>query len=676
MPRMPALWDYLIVTAANGAQALAYEAQIQLRRRVGQLAEVGEVLVIPDRGGKRIGSGGSTVDCLRQVVDRERREPSLTAETILSRLRILIVHAGGDSRRLPAYSACGKIFVPLPGENYTALGSTLFDRILRSFLSLPGGPRGAGQVVVTSGDALLTFDPAALNFSQAGMTVLGTYTTPEEAARHGVFCPDSNGAVRLFLQKPSVADQVAAGALDQRGQAVLDVGVMSFDASAAARILQSFCVMDDFIPWKPVWHKAALAHGIDLYREICCALGTQTTLDLYRKAVRSSGSKLDDLPLAELFVSLSPIPLHLQILQQCSFLHFGSTSQLISSGIALVTQDGGAVPVMTAIAMNNEIESSGEIAGVESWVEGCRVKAPLRLERRNVVVGVDVSVPLYLPEGACLDLSHGSDHQGNPVWFVRCYGVDDTFKHSVAEGATFCGKPLRDWMEAVGAAPAALWDASLTGQEQTLWNARVFPVEMQQEAYRRWLWMFDASHATPEQKRDFLGADRYSACEVATLVKQSEFHARRSSIRAAEIERSLRRLFSAESNFSSRDLAFALESSEYPARLAAGILALAYEQAPPNEGTALEGFDFCRITHCLGSAIEDRAVDDATELESLIPGLRSELTDGVKIWADSVHLSLSEGRTARDWAARLKEVGCQQHHESSKNSLGTPPLQA
>ena len=671
MLRMPEPWDYLIVTAANAIQAAAYEAQIQLRRRIGQLAEVGSVLVVADREGKRIGSGGSTVDCLRHVVDRERRDPSLSAEAILSRLRILIVHAGGDSRRLPAYSACGKIFVPLPGESYTALGSTLFDRIVRSFLSLPAGPRGAGQVVVTSGDALLTFDPASLQFSQIGMTVLGTYTTPEEAARHGVFCPDNNGAVRLFLQKPSVADQVIAGALDRRGQAVLDVGVMSFDASAAARILQSFCIMDGSMPWKPALEQAVLAHGIDLYREICCALGTQTTPELYRKAVRSSGGSLDDALLAELFVSLSPIPLRLEILRQCSFLHFGSTRQLISSAIALVTQDEGAVPVMTALAMNNDVKASGLIAGVDAWVEGCRVKAPLRLERRNVVVGVDVSEPLHLPEGACLDLSHGSDHQGKPMWFVRCYGVDDTFKHSLAEGATFCGRPLRDWMDAVGAAPADLWPSSLPEQEHTLWNARVFPVEPEQDAYLRWLWMFDAGHATPEQKRAFLAADRYSACEVATLVEQGEFHARRSSTRAAEIERSLRRLFATESSFSSRDLAFALESSEHPARLAASILALAYEHVAPKDGVAFEGFDFCRITHCLGSAIEDMAANDATELESLLPGLASELSADVKNWSDSLCLSLPHGRTARSWATRLKELAFQEIQDAIlKSSLG------
>ena len=59
---MPTSWDYLIVTAANHPQAAAYEAQIELRRRIGQLTQVRQVLVVADIDGRRIGSSGR--DCL------------------------------------------------------------------------------------------------------------------------------------------------------------------------------------------------------------------------------------------------------------------------------------------------------------------------------------------------------------------------------------------------------------------------------------------------------------------------------------------------------------------------------------------------------------------------------------------------------------------------------------
>ena len=68
MPYRTAPWDYLIVTAANAPQAAAYQSQIQLRRERGQLAQVRDVLVIPDRDGRRVGSGGSTLQCLAEEI--------------------------------------------------------------------------------------------------------------------------------------------------------------------------------------------------------------------------------------------------------------------------------------------------------------------------------------------------------------------------------------------------------------------------------------------------------------------------------------------------------------------------------------------------------------------------------------------------------------------------------
>ena len=531
LPESPGPWDYLIVTAANDRQAAAYEAQIQLRREVGQMTQVREFLVIPDRDGRRIGSGGSTLQCLAEVLRRESQpgadlSDSQRAEAVLGRLRILIVHAGGDSRRLPAYSPCGKIFIPLPGAPRSVLGSsTLFDRLVPGFLGLPAGAPGAGQVVVAAGDALIRFDPAAVRFGGSGITALGAPASPEEAARHGVLCPNPDGSVRLYLQKPDVRAQTEAGAIGRDGRSVLDIGVMSLDASAAAGLLRAFGT--------PSARAAILSQGVDLYREVCCALGTDTTLVHYVKTARSSKSKLDEAALASLFAELRPIPLNLQVLDRCSFLHFGSTSQLISSGLELVAQDQGAPLATTILDINNDNQANGAIAGDEVWVEGCRLRAPLRLLRRNVVVGVDVLEPLELPSGACLDVSSGLNRKRRKVYFIRCCGVDDTFKLSTAEGATFCGEPLAEWLQAAGVPASGIWDDETPEGERTLWNARIFPAEEEPGAFRRWLWMFDIASATPEQKRGFRSADRYSSAEIAVRADDTTFHKRRAALREA-----------------------------------------------------------------------------------------------------------------------------------------------
>lgn len=265
---------------------------------------------------------------------------------------------------------------------------------------------------------------------------------------------------------------------------------MSFDARAASALLDVFAPLRETV----------LSRGLDLYREICCAMGTEATLDHYIESVRRSGSHWPESLLAAVFSVLHDIPAQVRIVPSCRFLHFGSTRQLIESGTAL---SGGS-----RLAVNNEIATGGRIDGDNVWVEGCRIFAPLKLAGDNAVIGVDVVEPLSLPKEACLEVLAGRSRDGEKVWFVRCYGINDSFKD-----ASLFGRPLPEWMSGTG--------------DQTLWDARVFPAEREAVGFRKWLWLFDVDSATAEQKRAFSNADRYSAAEIASLADQDAFHQRR-----------------------------------------------------------------------------------------------------------------------------------------------------
>ncbi|MGA2325464.1 MAG: L-fucokinase [Bryobacteraceae bacterium] len=621
IPRLPEQWDYLILTASNAVQAEAYERQLGLRRELGLLPQVRDAMVVADLEGRRIGSGGSTLYCLAVVLNRERQLRGIAAagwdalEEILRGLRILILHAGGDSRRLPAYAPCGKVFVPVPGESHSALAPTMFDRLAPSLLDLPAGAPGRGQVVVAAGDALIRFDPSWVEFAHPGMTMLGCYASPEEAARHGVFSIGAGGVVRLYLQKPGIEEQKAAGAIDRHGRTVLDVAITSLDAAAATGLLRTFEVAPDesgALALSAGMRDAILAHGLDLYREICCAMGTEATLEHYLGTARGSGSRWEDGTLEALLPSLRKIPFHVQVLPQSSFLHFGSTRQLISSGLALTVHDRGVLPEAASLSVNNEIWAAGAIRGRDSWVEGCRLGAPLSLAGRNVVIGVDVAEPVSLPEGACLEVVAGRGRGGAAAWFVRCYGIEDTFKNG-----EFCGRPLLEWLSLLGVAPEAVWGR----EDRNLWNARLFPAEREHAAYHRWLWMFAPREATAEQRAAFLAADRYSCAEIALLADQDAFHARRARIRAAEVRGALRGMFSRESPFSAADLAFVMRESQDRGGWAADVLALAQAHLEESRNdSGLEGFTFCRIMHSLATAVSRLAGDDEP-LSSVLPGL-------------------------------------------------------
>jgi hypothetical protein len=330
---------------------------------------------VPDRererggDGKPDGGGGGSEPCLARVPDRERERGSDAGESeaiagLLRPLNILIVHAGGDSRRLPAYGPCGKIFVPVPvpARGPGSLPPTLFDLLVPDLLALPEGIAGRGQVVVAAGDALVRFDAAGLRLDLPGITMLGGPADPAEASRHGVYCLGMDGALTLYLQKPTPAVQQAAGAMDASGKSALDLGVMSMDADAAASLLGAFGGMfgeDGRFRFEDWARELMLRHGVDLYREICCAMGSASTAAHYRQSARSSGSTWSDDMLSGAYPRLRGIPAHVQLLAGCSFLHFGATRQLIESGLALAGESAGG----TILAVNNALAAGGTLAG-------------------------------------------------------------------------------------------------------------------------------------------------------------------------------------------------------------------------------------------------------------------------------------------------------------------------
>ena len=159
------MFDTIVITAANEAQARGYRAQTRGDRRVK---------VIADPGGRRAGSLGATVNALRRL-------GALSG-------KVLVCHSGGDARRTPAYAAMGKAFVPMRD------GRSMFEHIVETMerLRLPE----KGGLLVCSGDVLLDFDFGAADFSAPGVTGVAYPDGPEEARRHGVYLVGGGSTAR------------------------------------------------------------------------------------------------------------------------------------------------------------------------------------------------------------------------------------------------------------------------------------------------------------------------------------------------------------------------------------------------------------------------------------------------------------------------------------------------
>jgi fucokinase len=373
----------------------------------------------------------------------------------------------------------------MPADSDSAIPPTLFDCQLPTYLALPAPPDGMGQFVITSGDVLLGFDPAEVRFDAAGLTGLGCRSDPQRASHHGVFCADADGQVRLYLQKPSEAAQADRGAIDRYGQAILDIGVMNFDAAFAAAMLKVFevdCRAEGRLGWSGPLGGVIESAGLDFYREICCALGTETTAEYHAESVRAAGSRWGQADLRRLFDALKGTTFHAQVLPRCEFMHFGTTRQIIAGGLDYQRVASGVPRAEACLSIRNALDEGVALSGRRAWVEACEVRAPLTLGGDNVVVGLEVDEPTALPAGACVDVLPGQSRDGRQVWFVRCYGVDDTFKESAQGEATFNGRPLNAYLSAIDAGLEDVWGGPNIGD---IWEARLFPAEADPHGWRR-----------------------------------------------------------------------------------------------------------------------------------------------------------------------------------------------
>jgi galactokinase/mevalonate kinase-like predicted kinase len=619
---------------------------------------------VPDPGGKRIGSGGSTLYCLMEILNQKLRsgaaiEDPEVWEKILRDLRILIIHAGGDSRRLPAYGPCGKIFVPVPSESDTAIPLSLFDRQLPTYLNLPKPPAGAGQVVITSGDVLLRFDPAEVRFAAEGLTGLACYASPEQASRHGVLCKGQGDDVRLYLQKPSVARQKENGAIDTYGQSCLDIGVMNFDAATAVKMLKVFGASageNGKLSLHGEMGRAVLERGLDFYREICCAMGSEASKTEHRNSAQNSGSKWTKNLLEKLFRAFSPVPFRMRLLKHCDFLDFGASRAIIGSGVRLLQEDRGVSTLQTFLDINNEITDKSVVKGASSWVEGCRINSSLTLGGENIVVGVDIEEPISLPPGACLDVIKGCNRKGRSVLFVRCYNLNDTFKDTIKEGRSFCGLDIFEWLKALGAAPEDIWDADLPTGQRSIWNARLFPAVTTHAKYKRWLWMFDPTGANNDDFKAWQMADRYNLEQILRLAGHSDFYQRRHEIRAKSILQSLRKIFHPQSNFSSPELAYLLNDAEDLSAWISEILTEAHWHFRNGDNGGIESLVFPRIIHTLGSALVELYEDTDPPLSKVLPGLKQLLSPAQHQWLMSIGLGLNSKVSIVRWARRAQSI--------------------
>lgn len=447
-------WDYVILTASNERQAEGFRAQIEERLRGEYLPHSTHFAVIPDVDGKRIGSGGATLSVIKYIAERERKAD-------FSDLKILVIHSGGDSKRVPQYSAIGKLFSPVPRELPDGRASTLFDEFIISMSSLPARIREG--MLLLSGDVLLLFNPLQIDYSGNGAAAISFKEDVETGKNHGVFLRSTGGNVARFLHKQSVGNLRAAGAVNEHNCVDIDTGAVIFSKEMLSSLYGLICTDSE----KYINDTVRLS----LYGDFLYPLAEEATLENYLKE-KPEGEYCSELTEARKAVwqTLRPYRLKLLRLAPAKFIHFGTTKEilaLMSDGICAYENLGWSKQVYSSISCecagyNSIIDSEAKI-GKGCYFEDAYVKAGSEIGENALLSCVNIDNQ-KVPSNIVL---HGLRLESGG-YVVRVYGVFDNPK----DCGTFLNTTLADFMNKNGISESELWENG----DHSLWLAKLYPV--------------------------------------------------------------------------------------------------------------------------------------------------------------------------------------------------------
>lgn len=427
-----------------------------------------------DPVGTKVGSGGGTAWLLQEAERAGFLQPG--------EKRILL-HAGGQSRRLPGYAASGKVLTPVPVFRWARgqrIDQTLLDLQMPLYESIMKKAPDSLRTLIVSGDVMLRATEPLQEIPEADVVCYGLWADAVLCSHHGTFLMNRKAPTELdyMLQKPSTDEQAA---LMPTHLTLMDIGVWILSDRALDLLIRRSTKPDGSITF------------YDLYSQFGCCLGNNPSQK--------------DPELAQLSVRILPLP-------GGEFYHFGTTPELLSSTLAIQNLVKDQRQILqrhvkrqpSLFTQNCTIANRLTEHNENIWVENSYLSKGWKLKRRSVITGVPQNDwQITVPEGVCVDIVPIGESQ----WAVRPYGWADPFRGDISEpGTIYLGKSFVEWAEAHGCPHDNHID---------LQAAPIFPVLDTIEEAGKWLqWMLsDGGDKTlcPEQSPagGYLSADELSA---------------------------------------------------------------------------------------------------------------------------------------------------------------------
>jgi fucokinase len=500
-PKKMLHWDWVIISASSDFQAKAFQMQLDQRAADNFLQKNTKFAVVADVGGKRIGSGGATLNILKFIAERD-------GINALSKLRILVIHSGGDSKRIPQYSAKGKLFAPVPNILPNGKRSTIFDEILISLSAIPARS-GAGMLAV-SGDTLLLFNPVQvdlLSCDAAGLSVKAGISVGKE---HGVFVADENNYVTHFLHKQTEKILRKSKAVDSSNNINLDTGFVWFNSGLIKSLFGLICKDGKFnesLFKKYVNNKVSLS----FYADFIFPLTSGATIEKYLEETPENVISNELIVCRkEIWNAINDYKLEIIKLHPSKYIHFGTMREFFD---LLVWQLGEYehlnwqrqiicnMPEVSAVISNSFIEQESEIPS-NCYIEDSLLKGKITMGQNTILSGITAE-NIDIPESVllhCIKLK-------NKKFVCRIIGINDNPKNSI--DGDFLSSSIREILTIIGISKKQICDE----QVATIWNAKLYSeYDTAQEALSSALvlWKIAKSIATEYEINLWKTADKHS----------------------------------------------------------------------------------------------------------------------------------------------------------------------
>ncbi|XP_029106591.1 fucose-1-phosphate guanylyltransferase [Scleropages formosus] len=479
-------WDVVVVTAVDEEQKRAFEAQISGKLRRKELPLGVRYHVFADPPGPKIGNGGSTLYALRHLETEYGQR--------LSGFRIILIHAGGLSQRLPNASALGKIFLALP------LGDPVFQMLelkLAIYVDFPLYMKPG--IVVTCADDIELYsisETENIAFDRSGFTALAHPSSLSIGSTHGVFvlepekkskiCQMEYRSCYRFLHKPSIDEMHSSGAVCNKAAEIVALNDSEFvytdstyyvDHTTTVRLLALLKVIEP------------LCCEIDAYGDFLQALGPGATSTYTQNSANVTEEENNLIQTRQkIFHELQGMPLNVILLNNSKFYHVGTTREYLfhftkdhnlRAELGLVSNAFSICPreIKGSCIMHSVVHPSCDIAS-GSVIEYSRLDANVTVEKGTIISGCQIGNGFRVPSGVFMH-SLSVSISGATTFVTVSFAIEDNLKQSLTTPKEinklhYFGVSLEKCLDHWG---ISVEELKFSGDRHSfsLWNARIFP---------------------------------------------------------------------------------------------------------------------------------------------------------------------------------------------------------